>query len=805
MKRAKKLLVTLLVLTFVLSAMSVGLAAPKFSDIEDADVADSVVRLVALNIINGYPDGTFKPGQQITRAEFAKVIVNAVGVGKAAEYAAGVTQFKDVPADFWAAGYIKVASDMGIVNGRGNGIFDPQANVTYAESITMIVRALGYEPKAKALGGYPGGYIAIAAEKEITDGVNVVNTLAATRGDVALMLDNSLEVALMEQVSWGQYPEYKENEDKSLLVSKLGVNVIEGTVTDFDAGNKLVTIGGKEYDVANDVSFIGLLDAEVTAWKLDKKIVYFFEDSDVLYDSIVAFSDSKKTVELAYADKKYKVVKTDDFDYDDVKALGNIYGKFVLNNGKISSAEELLSTERAAILTSKNDKEGKEYIKYQIGDLAERTFKFDFEDEDYTFVKNNKVAAFKDLKEGDVVYVNTTDKVVVAFDLAVEGKLTRLGSDYVNIDGKKYEFISPVYSSIDDGEEYEAGVNEDLLAEEVVAYKGANGKIVYIKSEVEESTSKLYGFVLSTTESLDTYKARVLLADGTTATYELKNVDVYDDIVAKVADNSKDLAAYFKFSVNKDGQISKAEAYESEAAVTGSLDDAGKSFLKIGGQIFYVADDIKVFNIEDAFSTLNITKSGDVKMVDWAKIADAKSVTDIEIIGYPEMDGAEIVELKAIAIKAGYGTAAGDPELAYVKDAYKISKDEWEVVLVNASEEITLVFDEDMTEYVDMVIEYRVNSDGDGVWKSTVAEYKPANFKEITDVDTTKSMVTVDGTVYKVSKDAIIFNLNGDTPEQIVLSDIKAELETKAAPAKINAVVYNDPETTIVKAILVEF
>ena len=102
--------------------------------------------------------------------------------------------------------YINVAVDVGVINGYPDGTFLPENQVTFAEAIKMIVAALGYTPKAEAMGGYPGGYLAVAAEEEITDGVNVVGTLSANRGAVAMMVDNALDVYLMEQVSYGDRP-----------------------------------------------------------------------------------------------------------------------------------------------------------------------------------------------------------------------------------------------------------------------------------------------------------------------------------------------------------------------------------------------------------------------------------------------------------------------------------------------------------------------------------------------------------------------------------------------------------------------
>ena len=85
-----------------------------------------------------------------------------------AEAAKGLaTGFTDIPATHWASGYVGAAAKLGVVNGVGNNKFDPEAPVKYEDAITMIVRALGYEPAAKEKGAYPFGYL-LASSRGLT-------------------------------------------------------------------------------------------------------------------------------------------------------------------------------------------------------------------------------------------------------------------------------------------------------------------------------------------------------------------------------------------------------------------------------------------------------------------------------------------------------------------------------------------------------------------------------------------------------------------------------------------------------------
>ena len=110
--RIRKMLVTLLVVTFVMGVFSMGAGAAFFSDTD----ADAPTRLAALDVLNGYPDGTFKPDNAITRAEFAAVAVRSMGLENAAQFAAGPAGFSDVRLTT-GPGYINVAVDQEIING----------------------------------------------------------------------------------------------------------------------------------------------------------------------------------------------------------------------------------------------------------------------------------------------------------------------------------------------------------------------------------------------------------------------------------------------------------------------------------------------------------------------------------------------------------------------------------------------------------------------------------------------------------------------------------------------------------------
>ncbi|HZJ98908.1 MAG TPA: leucine-rich repeat protein, partial [Tissierellaceae bacterium] len=119
----------------------------KFSDIPlDHWAHEYIMNLSSEDVINGYRDGSFGAGDNITRAQAAVMIVNALDI----EYKGKVPAFKDVAKDYWAAEQIAAANEAGILNGNKAGEFKPGDYITRAQIAVMISNAY----KFKQAGGY---------------------------------------------------------------------------------------------------------------------------------------------------------------------------------------------------------------------------------------------------------------------------------------------------------------------------------------------------------------------------------------------------------------------------------------------------------------------------------------------------------------------------------------------------------------------------------------------------------------------------------------------------------------------------
>lgn len=94
--------------------------------------------VAAKGAIEGIGSGKFAPKSNVTRAEFAKMLIRALNL----ENSTATESFSDVSSTAWYAPYVAVAAEKGIITGRNSSTFDPNATITRAEMATMISRAV---------------------------------------------------------------------------------------------------------------------------------------------------------------------------------------------------------------------------------------------------------------------------------------------------------------------------------------------------------------------------------------------------------------------------------------------------------------------------------------------------------------------------------------------------------------------------------------------------------------------------------------------------------------------------------------
>ncbi|NOU75468.1 hypothetical protein GC098_29485 [Paenibacillus sp. LMG 31458] len=180
-------------------------SAKTFEDLKDHWSQADVELLASKLVINGMTESSFAPQNEITRAQFAALLIRALGLSET-----NAAQFTDVKTNDWFAGAIGAASKAGLVDGFENGTFQPDANITREQMAVMITRAMNFAGKkaaadAKGLAGFTeAGSISEWAKEAVAQSVNagIINGVTnqtfvpnakASRAEAAVMLKRLLQ------------------------------------------------------------------------------------------------------------------------------------------------------------------------------------------------------------------------------------------------------------------------------------------------------------------------------------------------------------------------------------------------------------------------------------------------------------------------------------------------------------------------------------------------------------------------------------------------------------------------------------
>ena len=444
----------------MLSVMVVG-AGAAFSDQSKIKNTEAVDACTALNIIGGYPDGSFKPEGNITRAEVTKMICVALNGGKEPNLATNATPtFSDVRTNAnsaWAEKYIESCYAQGIVSGVGAGKFAPAGNVTGTQLAKMLLVALGYKSENEGFTGnaWATNVNTVASAKGLYAGLETIDPSAAiTRDNAAQMVWNALNANEVEyktnliagpdgklstQITVQDKVVNSNNDKITLLEDKYDAIAVTGTLDDVSKNNGKttysITVNNAKYnskkyndgrvtysDVAKDYS--NLLYQNVRVLVKPEK-----NGQDAIVYGV--YATSKNTTQSGLL-KNLKLdgnkAKLDGTKYDlasESNQVVYVNGNILYKHTKDSKGSDAVSYSTSDTELHKNDVVTKATIKQFVGTYGDGA--------------DNKYTSTSYL-QGSTVQLLAVDGTsnysilkVVTYRVA---KVTAIGSDYINVSYK---------------------------------------------------------------------------------------------------------------------------------------------------------------------------------------------------------------------------------------------------------------------------------------------------------------------------------------------------------------------------------
>ena len=189
----KRVISIALTLTLLLCA---GFSCFAASDTDGTAYEAAVNALIEKGYLSGYTDGTFRPEKTLSRAEACSIIVSFLGATAEDMKAAKDAGFSDMDSAAWAKPAVNYAVANGILSGYSDGTFRPDKEVSYAELAVMVVNAMGQKDlvsgkwdtgymQVASAQGYLAGAVDLNASKDAA--------VAATRGNTAIIVNNADE------------------------------------------------------------------------------------------------------------------------------------------------------------------------------------------------------------------------------------------------------------------------------------------------------------------------------------------------------------------------------------------------------------------------------------------------------------------------------------------------------------------------------------------------------------------------------------------------------------------------------------
>lgn len=538
----------------------------------------AVIEALAIN------DGIEKEqASEVSRSEFVAMAVRLLNIGSL-----GFTNYyTDVTEASAFANEISAAKKLGIAGGVTDTEFSPASPVTYAQALKMLVCALGLDQPAKVGGGYPFGYMKVAENLDITDGISFNTDLPLTYSDAILLIYNTLfsKYIDVDKVAVDN-PEsilYYTQSDALVIERYFNYSVKEGVVwaageasMHLSAGShEVVEIDGEKFSYkASDIAdYLGLEVVAVSDRNNNIVVIVPTENNKVhtlLADDVTEFADSY--VEAYVGDKEKK------FSFSQAYTL--------LRNWRASSGADMDYADGQIVVIDNNNDGRFEVVHIMkaetmiVANVSGNTVADKYSGkiitlpDEISVVRGNDTALIspEELVSNMILSVYTDDRgavsrAIAGYDILHGATVTAKDNEFIYIDGEAFKTSSYFNTHFNIDPE---------IGSRITAYFDSLGKICYMEKYISKDSGGMnYGFLIGTKFGGDfgAVLLNILKSDGEIQAFNLKDKIVLDGIsgIAKdseavksklTRDGSKVKYTLIKYGVGSTGEITRIDTPE---------------------------------------------------------------------------------------------------------------------------------------------------------------------------------------------------------------------------------------------------
>ena len=533
----KKLLALVLALVMSLSLVTISNAAFKDGDKINADYNEAVDVMVAVGVLKGYDNGNFGAKDTLTREQAAKIIAYLELGEKAADALVGGATFTDVAASRWSAGFVGYCAQAGVVNGVGNGAFDPAGQLTALQFGKMLLVELGYDAKAEKMIGndWAINTSKLMATAKLMDGIEGSVNQVLTREQAAQMCLNAIEAPMVTYETKGSSISVNGAEiNFGASVAKYETSTIakdQNISRDkLTSGEYTVELGEKLYKDLKKASIQDNLGRPATkwTWKADE-IDTYADKADKTYSKNVKLGDIYKDLGMSTADDA--VVYIDGIEGDAVRVSKANTVKLA-SKGSNENQVDTGTTVEVYFDDSTNDVTI--CVIHNYAGTVEKTVEAKGNQERHIIINDESDEGVKNYKNKFETEDTVADDTVVSFtfsQLTKEIQSVTILESVTGVLTKKTDNTTDGKSVYLDGNEYKVakGVGYDgfkfgdmNIKSEFTAYLDEYNNVIYVKEQ--EYVAGDYALILNiegnSSASFFNNRVKLLTADGLVKTYD---------------------------------------------------------------------------------------------------------------------------------------------------------------------------------------------------------------------------------------------------------------------------------------------
>lgn len=729
----RKKSLAILLIAIMLFSMSLTASADVVYTSESAQTL-----LKSLNIMSGDQNGNMNLENNLTRAEFSKIAINASKYKNSVALGAKISVFKDCTYTHWAAPYVKVAVTNGVITGYPDGTFKPENNVLYEEAITVMLKLLGYTNDDFG-NSWPYGQASLAANLGLSDNVVAGIGEYLTRQDVLALTYNTLiankkdsNTAYISDVDGVLHDNViimaTNKEDTS--VAPGSVLTSTGTFTSADFNGDYVGLKG-DLAVKSNGEIICFMPYVQNS---DKYVVY-----SILPGSVVVYDNGNLT-ELSLSDNTTVYSGSDKLTFSSAKSqmsIGDVIYVVKNSGGLVEyltlTKDSLIGPETLSVYTS-------EWYRHYTDDASS-----------LTVMRNGEKVSYTDVKANDVLYYSEDLNIVFAYAKTVTGIYEKALPNKdtpttVVVSGVEYEIESvAAFNKLSSSGNLSYGSSVTLLF-------GKDGKIadvVTTSSSSDDLVAYLTGTGKKTFENVDgeNYTSRyvtMIRPDGSEVEFTT-DID-YSNYINQV------------MKVNLGNGVAKLGAVSKQTSLTGTV---SASKMTIGSA--RVADDVRILDV----SSTNKDHGGNAVTTYMSRI-DGISLGSSSVIWYGKNFDGEVDEIILNDVTGDsslYGIITDCPDSSSSKEDTDKSKG-----FTSSSGSYTM--DVNGKEYklsggiyanLSYISPVKIEISGSSVKTLSALKALSGGISEVT-----PSSITAGGTEYKLSDKVVVYEKKGSRDYSII-------------------------------------